>query len=439
MSQIQYICHKADALKGSVIIPGDKSISHRAVMLGAIAQGTTTINGFLQGEDCLATLKAFQAMGVKIKKHVNQRLIIYGVGKHGLSAPNVPIDCGNSGTTIRLLTGLLAGQAFDSQLVGDASLSKRPMERVSKPLTAMGAEIITTNGCSPITVHGGQNLHGVDYKMIVSSAQVKSAILLAGLYAEGDTSITEPNLTRDHTERMLTAFSYPIRKTKNTVTINSEHELIGTDISVPGDISSAAFFMVAASIIPGSDIILKNVGLNSTRTGIIDILLSMGADIEIINKRLCGEEPVADIHVKHAQLEGIDIPTSMVPLAIDEFPVIFVAAAAAKGQTLLHGARELRVKESDRIAVMVKGLQRMGIECQAFDDGVYIEGGILKEGGTINSYGDHRIAMAFTIAASICKHEVTIDHAQSVLTSFPQFQSLATTLGMHVTEVTLDE
>ena len=438
MSQIQYICHKADSLQGSVVIPGDKSISHRAVMLGSIAQGTTIVNGFLQGEDCLATLKAFQAMGVKIEGPVSQRLIIYGVGKHGLSAPKIPIDCGNSGTSIRLLTGLLSGQSFDSQLIGDASLSKRPMERVSKPLTTMGAEIITTNGCPPVTIHGSQTLHGIDFKMPVSSAQVKSAVLLAGLYAEGDTSVTEPNLTRDHTERMLTAFSYPIRKTENTVTINSEHELIGTDIIVPGDISSAAFFMVAASIIPGSDITLKNIGLNPTRTGVIDILLSMGADLQILNKRLCGEEPVADIRVKHAQLEGIDIPTSMVPLAIDEFPVIFVAAATAKGQTLLHGARELRVKESDRIAVMVEGLQRMGIECQAFDDGVYIEGGKLQ-GGEINSYGDHRIAMAFAVAAAICKHEVSIDHAESVKTSFPQFQSLAKAVGMHVTEVSIDE
>lgn len=438
MSQIQFVCHKADALQGSVFVPGDKSISHRAVMFGAIAKGTTTVNGFLQGDDCLATLKAFQAMGVKIEGPVSQRLIIYGVGKHGLTAPNIPIDCGNSGTSIRLLMGLLAGQSFDSQLIGDNSLTKRPMERVSKPLTTMGAEIITTNGCPPITIHGGQKLHGVQYKMPVSSAQVKSAILLAGLYAEGDTSVTEPNLTRDHTERMLTAFSYPIRKTENMITIGSDHELIGTDIIVPGDISSAAFFMVAASIIPGSDITLENIGLNPTRTGVIDILRAMGADLEIINKRLCGEEPVADIRVKYTQLEGIDIPTSLVPLAIDEFPVIFVAAAAAKGQTLLHGARELRVKESDRIAVMVEGLQRMGIECQAFEDGIYIEGGQMH-GVEINSYGDHRIAMAFAVAASICNDEVTISNAESVRTSFPQFQSLAQTVGMHVTEVTLDE
>lgn len=438
MSQSKFICHPSDALTGSVTIPGDKSISHRAIMLSAIAQGTTTINGFLEGEDCLATLKAFQSMGVTIEGPVSQRVIVHGVGKEGLSAPNEPIDCGNSGTTIRLLTGLLAGQTFDSQLVGDDSLSKRPMDRVSKPLTAMGAEILTNNGCPPLHIKGGQTLLGINFKMPVASAQVKSAVLLAGLYAKGDTSVSEPNLTRDHTERMLTAFSYPLRKTENTVTINSDHELIGTDIIVPGDISSAAFFMVAASIIPDSDITIENIGLNSTRTGVIDILKSMGANLEIVNKRLCGEEPVADIRVKHAELEGIDIPASLVPLAIDEFPVIFIAAAAAKGQTLLHGARELRVKESDRIAVMVEGLQRMGIHCQAFEDGVYIEGGKLK-GADINSYGDHRIAMAFVVASAICEHEVTIAQAQSVRTSFPQFQSLATSLGMNIAEVNLDE
>ncbi|WP_367607150.1 3-phosphoshikimate 1-carboxyvinyltransferase [Legionella sp. W05-934-2] len=437
MGRSQFICQKAGALKGSALIPGDKSISHRAIMLGAIAKGTTIINGFLQGEDCLATLKAFQSMGVNIEGPVSQRVIINGVGKDGLVAPKMPIDCGNSGTTIRLLTGLLAGQSFDSTLVGDASLTKRPMERVSKPLTVMGAEIITNNGCPPVTIRGGQKLHGIHYKMPVASAQVKSAILLAGLYAEGETSVSEPTLTRDHTERMLTAFSYPIRKTEHTVTISPDHELIGTDIIVPGDISSAAFFMVAASIIPGSDITLKNIGLNPTRTGVIEILQSMGASLDIINKRLCGEEPVADLRVRYAPLEGVDIPASLVPSAIDEFPAIFVAAAAAKGQTLLHGARELRVKESDRIAVMVEGLQRMGIECQAFEDGVYIEGGKLQ-GGEINSYGDHRIAMAFVVAASICKHEVTIAHAESVRTSFPQFQSIATSLGMHVTEENRD-
>lgn len=341
------------------------------------------------------------------------------------------IDCGNSGTTIRLMSGLLAGQQFDSELTGDKSLQKRPMERISKPLTLMGAKIITCDGRPPIFIEGDQTLTGITYDMPIASAQVKSAILLAGMQAEGETSVLESSITRDHTERMLTTFSYPIQKMDNAVILQGGGTCIATDIIVPGDISSAAFFMVAASIIPGSDLLIRNVGVNPTRTGVIDILLKMGADIKLLNKRLCGEEPVADIAIKYAPLEGIDIPSALVPLAIDEFPIIFIAAACAKGQTLLHGARELRVKESDRIGVMVDGLTRLGIEVQGFEDGVFINGGELR-GGVVHSAHDHRIAMAFSIAGCAAADAVEIQDCKNVQTSFPGFLERAKHLGLHI-------
>lgn len=434
MKLLHFVSSPVPTLQGDITVPGDKSISHRAIILGAIAKGTTTISGFLEGEDCLATLKAFRAMGVAIEGPVAQRVVIHGVGKYGLKKPADVIDCGNSGTTIRLLAGLLAAQSFDSELTGDKSLQKRPMERVSRPLAQMGAEIRTTEGKPPLFISGGRTLHGINYEMPEASAQVKSCLLLAGLYAEGETKVTEPGFTRDHTERMLTTFSYPIQKSENTVLINSESECLGTDIIVPGDISSAAFFIVAATIIPGSDLIIRNVGINPTRTGIIQILARMGANISLNNKRLCGEELVADLNVKYAPLEGIDIPSDLVPLAIDEFPVIFIAAACAKGQTLLHGARELRCKESDRIGAMVEGLQKLGIEAQAFEDGLYINGGELQ-GGEVNSFHDHRIAMAFSIAGAVAKNPVTIKDCANVATSFPTFVKTANQVNLAIKEI----
>lgn len=429
MIKLDYISAPSPAIKGTMTVPGDKSISHRAIMFGAIAEGTTTISGFLDGADCMATLEAFRSMGVKIEGPVDQSLVIHGAGNKGLNAPSRMIDCGNSGTTIRLMSGLLVGQEFDSELTGDKSLLKRPMGRISKPLTLMGAKIITCDGHPPIFIEGGQALTGITYDMPVASAQVKSAILLAGMQAEGETRVIESSVTRDHTERMLTTFSYPIQKMDNAIIINGGGTCIATDIIIPGDISSAAFFIVAASIIPGSDILIRNVGVNPTRTGVLDILLKMGANIKLFNKRLCGEEPVADISVKYAPLEGIDIPSSLVPLAIDEFPIIFIAAACAKGQTLLHGARELRVKESDRIGVMADGLKRLGIEAQTFDDGLFINGGLLQ-GGEVNSAHDHRIAMAFAIAGAVAAEPILIRDCVNIQTSFPGFLETAQNLGL---------
>ncbi len=427
-------CLQSSALQGSIDVPGDKSISHRAVMLGAIAQGTTIINGFLSGEDCLATLNAFRAMGVSIEGPTHRRVVIQGVGKHGLKKPLDTLDCGNSGTTMRLLSGLLAAQNFSSTLTGDASLLKRPMERVARPLRQMGAEMLTSEGKPPLIIHGTNQLQGTVYEMPEASAQVKSCLLLAGMYAHGETTVIETGLTRDHTERMLTTFSYPILKSENAITINANSECHGVSLMVPGDISSAAFFIVAATLIPHSDLWIRNVGINPTRTGILAILKRMGASIEVVNKRLYGEEPVADIHVRSASLEGIEIPSSLVPTAIDEFPIIFIAAACAKGHTLLHGARELRYKESDRIGVMVDGLRSLGIDAQALDDGVHIRGGQFQ-GGCVDSMHDHRIAMSFAIAGALAKEPVTIKHCDAIATSFPSFVSLAQGLGMRIREV----
>ncbi|MDI9818780.1 MULTISPECIES: 3-phosphoshikimate 1-carboxyvinyltransferase [unclassified Legionella] len=434
MNLLHFVSNPVDALQGDITVPGDKSISHRAIILGAIAKGTTTINGFLEGKDCLATLKAFQSMGVAIEGPVAQRVVIHGVGKYGLRAPQDVIDCGNSGTTMRLLAGLLAAQPFDSKLNGDESLQKRPMERVSRPLVQMGAEVTTTEGKPPIHIRGGHPLYGIAYEMPEASAQVKSCLLLAGLYAQGETKIIEPGITRDHTERMLTTFSYPIQKAENTIIINSESECQGTDIIVPGDISSASFFIVAATLIPGSEVMIRNVGINPTRTGILQILTLMGADIGLNNKRLCGEELVADLCVRYAPLEGIDIPSDLVPIAIDEFPVIFIAAACAKGQTLLHGAKELRCKESDRIGAMVEGLQNLGVEAQAFEDGLYINGGTLQ-GGEVNSFNDHRIAMAFAVAGAVAKKPVMIKNCLNVATSFPDFVKTANKINLAIKEI----
>lgn len=428
-----FISKPVVSIKGEITVPGDKSISHRSIIFGSIAKGTTVINGFLDGDDCLATLKAFQAMGVTIEGPDEQQVVIYGVGKNGLKKPEQVIDCGNSGTSIRLLAGLLAAQAFDSQLTGDESLLKRPMLRISKPLTLMGADISTIDGKPPITIKGGKKLHGIDYVMPEASAQVKSCILLAGLYAEGETLITETGVSRDHTELMLKYFSYPIKRSGNTLVINSDHECLATEIYVPGDISSAAFFIVAATIIPGSDVLIRNVGINQTRTGIIHILLEMGAKITLLNQRQVGEEWVADLRVQYAHLKGINISANMVPLAIDEFPVIFIAAACARGQTTLRGASELRFKESDRIAAMVDGLKKLGIQAEALDDGIFIEGGTLQ-GGIVESRDDHRIAMSFAVAGAVASAPVTVRNCANVATSFPLFVETAKQLQLQIEE-----
>ncbi|MFO8949523.1 3-phosphoshikimate 1-carboxyvinyltransferase [Legionella pneumophila serogroup 1] len=430
---LNFISKPVGCLKGEITVPGDKSISHRSIIFGAIAIGTSVIDGFLDGEDCIATLKAFQSMGVRIEGPDKQRVIIHGVGKYGLKQPQNIIDCVNSGTSMRLLAGLLAAQQFDSQLTGDESLLKRPMLRISRPLSQMGAEVTTQDGKPPIVIKGGKKLNGIHYVMPEASAQVKSCLLLAGMYAEGQTKITENAVSRDHTERMLRTFSYPVQIQDGAIVIDRNGECHGTRLNIPGDISSAAFFIVAASITPGSDVLIRNVGINPTRTGIIHILTEMGADIRVLNQRAYGEEPVADLHIRYSQLKGIDIPASMVPLAIDEFPVIFIAAACAQGKTTLHGAKELRLKESDRIGAMVDGLNQLGVHAEGFDDGILIEGGSIQ-GGEVNSRGDHRIAMSFAIAGAVASAPVTIKNCANVATSFPSFVTTANMLHFQIEE-----
>ncbi len=428
-----YHVRPGGALQGTLRVPGDKSISHRAIMLGAIARGVTEISGFLEGEDALATMNAFRAMGVRIDGPEQGRVRVHGVGKNGLKAPGRPLDCGNSGTSMRLLAGLLAGQGFAATLTGDDSLRRRPMGRVAQPLSRMGARIETeAGGLPPLRILPSPPLHGIHYDLPVASAQVKSAVLLAGLYAVGETSVTEPEPTRDHTERMLAAFGYPVAREGATARLRGQGELTATPIEVPADISSAAFFMVGAAIAPGSDLTLTGVGINPTRTGIIDILKLMGADLTLHNERLAGGEPVADIRVRHAPLRGIAVPESLVALAIDEFPALFVAAANAQGRTVVTGAEELRVKESDRIQVMADGLQALGIAAQPTPDGMVIEGGRAYGGGVIESRGDHRIAMSFAMAALRAGAPLTIRECANVATSFPGFAALAARAGLQL-------
>ncbi len=422
------------SLQGEVPVPGDKSISHRSVMLGALAEGVTEIHGFLEGEDPMATLQAFRAMGVRIEGPNQGHVVVHGVGMRGLKPPPRPVYLGNSGTSMRLLAGLLAAQSFDTTLTGDESLSGRPMRRVTEPLAAMGAEIETTEaGTPPLRIRGGRSLKGIEYEMPVASAQVKSALLLAGLYAEGRTCVVEPGPSRDHTERMLQGFGYPVERNGNRVCIEGGGCLRAMRIQVPGDISSAAFFMVGAAIARDSDVLLKNVGINPTRTGVIDILQQMGADIALENERRVGAEPVADIRVRGSELRGIEIPAELVPLAIDEFPALFIAAACAEGETVLTGARELRVKESDRIQVMADGLNELGIDARPTEDGIVIQGGSLQ-GGRVDSHGDHRIAMAFAMAGLRASAPIVIDNCANVRTSFPDFVATAWRLGMNVKE-----
>ncbi|WP_444438133.1 bifunctional prephenate dehydrogenase/3-phosphoshikimate 1-carboxyvinyltransferase [Pseudomonas sp. A6] len=429
-----YLAQPGGRLSGRVRVPGDKSISHRSIMLGSLAEGTTEVEGFLEGEDALATIQAFRDMGVVIEGPHHGRVTVHGVGLHGLKPAPGPIYLGNSGTSMRLLSGLLAAQPFDSTLTGDASLTKRPMNRVAKPLREMGAVIETAaEGRPPLTIKGGQKLTGMHYDMPMASAQVKSCLLLAGLYAAGETSVTEPAPTRDHTERMLRGFGYPVEVEGSTAKVESGHKLSATNIEVPADISSAAFFLVAASIAEGSEIVLEHVGINPTRTGVIDILKLMGADITLENQREVGGEPVADLRVRSAKLKGIDIPEDLVPLAIDEFPVLFVAAANAEGRTVLRGAEELRVKESDRIQVMADGLLALGVKCEPTPDGIIIDGGAYG-GGEVWSHGDHRIAMSFSVASLRASAPIRIHDCANVATSFPNFLGLAAGAGIRVAE-----
>ncbi len=430
--RIDYQVASGGVLKGRLRVAGDKSVSHRSVMLGALAEGITHVSGLLEGEDVLCTLAAFRAMGVMAKGPEQGRLTIQGVGLHGLRPPAQPLDMGNSGTAMRLMAGILAGQAFDSVLVGDESLSKRPMKRVSEPLGQMGARIDTNEGGRPpLRIHGGQKLRGIDYKMPVASAQVKSSLLLAGLYAEGATMVTEPAPTRDHTERMLRGFGYDVRVEGGRVRLQGGGKLTACDIDVPADISSAAFFLVGAAISNGSELLLEHVGINPTRIGVINILQLMGANIAIETARAVGGEPVADLRVRGGMLKGIRIPEDQVPLAIDEFPALFIAAACAQGETVLTGAHELRVKESDRIAVMAAGLKRLGIDANETADGIVIQGGKLS-GGVVHSHGDHRIAMSFAMSALRASGPVTIHDCRNVATSFPDFVELAKRAGLAV-------
>ena len=435
----------AKTFQGKFTVPGDKSVSHRSIMFGAIAEGTTHVTGFLEGEDALATLQAFRDMGVSIEGPKNGEVTIHGVGMHGLKAPKSALYMGNSGTSMRLLSGMLSAQKFDSVMTGDASLSKRPMERIAKPLRLMGAQIQTTGerGTPPVSITGNQNLKGIQYDLPMASAQVKSGILLAGLWAEGETSVTEPEPTRDHTERMLRAFGYDVKTEANRISLQGGGKLVGTNIQVPSDISSAAFFMVGAAITENADVTLEAVGINPTRTGVIEILKQMGADISVENERIAGGEPIADIRIRGTRtLKGIHMPEDQVPLAIDEFPALFIAAACAEGQTILTGAAELRVKESDRIQVMADGLKTMGIDCTPTDDGIIIEGkgktgdwSPIFTGGEIESHHDHRIAMSFSIAGLRNSGEIKIVGTETVATSFPTFTELTSQAGLAI-EVT---
>ncbi|MCL6711171.1 3-phosphoshikimate 1-carboxyvinyltransferase [Pseudomonas sp. R2.Fl] len=424
-----WIASPGQPLRGELTIPGDKSVSHRAVMFAALADGVSQIDGFLEGEDTRATAAIFQKLGVRIETPSPSRRIVHGVGVDGLKAAGSELDCGNAGTGMRLLAGLLAAQPFDSVLVGDESLSRRPMRRITAPLARMGARIDTEEGgLPPLRIHGGQPLHGIDYTLEVASAQVKSAVLLAGLYAQGETIVHEPHPTRDYTERMLAAFGADIEFSPGHARLRGGQRLRATDVVVPADFSSSAFFLVAASIVPGSELRLRAVGLNPRRTGLLTTLRLMGADIREENRAEQGGEPVADLVVRHAPLRGIEVPETLVPDMIDEFPALFVAAACAEGPTVVRGAAELRVKESDRLATMAAGLRTLGLQVDETPDGGTIHPGALQ-GGHIDSHGDHRIAMSFAVAGQRSGGEVRVGDIANVATSFPGFDTLATGAG----------
>lgn len=428
-----WLAGRGTPLHGEVTVPGDKSVSHRAVMLASLAEGRSRIEGFLEGEDTRATARAFAAMGVRMHAPAAGVREVEGVGLHGLSTPRGSIDCGNAGTGMRLLTGLLCGQRFDSELLGDASLSRRPMGRVIDPLRRMGARIDSAEGGRPpLRIHGNSLLQGIDYELPVASAQVKSAVLLAGLYAHGETRVREPTPTRDYTERMLSAFGWPLAMKPGEVALNGGHRLIGRQVEVPADFSSAAFFLVAASLVPGSDLLLRRVGVNPRRTGLLHALRAMGADIEVLPVGEQGGEAVADLRVRHARLRGVDVDPAWVPDMIDEFPILFAAAALAEGTTGVRGAAELRVKESDRIAGMAAALRRLGANLIEYPDGADILGGRLH-GGEVDSLGDHRLAMALAVAAQCAHDEIRIADCANVDTSFPGFVRMAADVGFGLT------
>jgi 3-phosphoshikimate 1-carboxyvinyltransferase len=432
-----YLARPARLIHGSLRVPGDKSISHRALMLGAIADGSTEISGFLASEDCLATLAALRSLGVSIERPAETDVRVTGAGRAGLRAPAAALDMGNAGTAMRLSMGLLSGQSFDSTLIGDSSLMRRPMERVAQPLRSMGAHIDTREGRPPVQIHGGSRLQAIDYRMPIASAQVKSALLLAALYAEGTSRITEPAPTRDHTERMLQGFGVTVNRDGGGISLAGGARLTATSVGVPGDFSSAAFFIVAGCLAAARGVIIRGVGVNETRTGLLDMLSLMGADIRLEPCEEAGPEPIADIHVRASALRGIRVPEHLVPLSIDEFPVFFIAAAAASGETLVTGASELRVKESDRLAVMAAGLSTLGVECELLPDGIRIQGGGMASGmggGRIDSHGDHRIAMAFAIASLVARDTIEIDDVANVATSFPGFPALARQAGLDLVE-----
>jgi 3-phosphoshikimate 1-carboxyvinyltransferase len=428
----------ARSVSGAMEVPGDKSISHRALMLSGIAEGTSEVSGFLASEDCLASLAAMRALGVSIDRPSPTQVVIHGAGLRGLRDAGFALDMGNAGTAIRLFTGLLSAQAFDSRLIGDASLMKRPMERVARPLREMGADVRTRSGTPPVDISGGRGLRGIEYRMPVASAQVKSAILLAALYADCATTVIAPAVNRDHSERMLESCGVRIDTDGLRTTLHPPQRLSNQRLNVPGDFSSAAFFIVAGLLGAGpGGLLIQNVGLNPTRTGLLDVLRSMGGDIEVQNPRQSGAEPVADLLVRASALHGVAMPAALVPLAIDELPVLFVAAACASGETLVTGAEELRVKESDRIAAMSAGLKSLGVEHSVLPDGMRIEGrgeGPAFAGGEIDSCGDHRIAMSFAVASLRAAAAISILDVANVATSFPGFVGLARSVGLDVRE-----
>jgi 3-phosphoshikimate 1-carboxyvinyltransferase len=432
-AQASWIAGPGGRVAGGIRVPGDKSISHRAVMLAAIADGASGIHGFLDGEDCRATITAFEAMGVRIDRPGPGSLVVHGTGMRGLRAPAAALDLGNSGTAMRLLAGILCAQPFDSILVGDASLMRRPMERVAAPLRRMGADVRTRDGRPPVAIAGGRSLRGAVHTLDVASAQVKSAILLAGLYARGRTSVTEPRPSRDHTERMLRAFGVAIERDGATVALEGPAALSATRVDVPGDFSSAAFFVVAALVAGAAPILIRDVGVNPARIGLLEALRLMGGDIRLQAAADKGGEPVADLEVRPSRLRGIEVPHELVASMIDEFPVLFAAAALAEGETLVTGAAELRVKESDRIAVMAAGLAALGVEVAALPDGIRIRGGPVR-GGVVETRGDHRVAMAFAVLAARAAGPVVIRDVQNVATSFPGFAATARAAGLTLAE-----
>jgi 3-phosphoshikimate 1-carboxyvinyltransferase len=436
-----FVAHPVMRIFGTMRVPGDKSISHRALMLSGIAEGMSEVRDFLASEDCLATMGAMRALGVRIEQPSDTHVLVHGVGLHGLRDAGRTLDMGNAGTAMRLFTGLLAAQKFDSRLVGDASLMKRPMERVAKPLREMGADVRTANGTPPVDIGGGRHLHGIGYRMPMSSAQVKSAILLAALYADAATTVSAPAISRDHSERMLKVCGVRVESDGLHTTLHPPQRLLNQKLSVPGDFSSAAFFIVAGCLGAAQEgLLIQGVGMNPTRTGLLDILRSMGAAIEILNARDSGGEPVADLRVHASRLRGVTVPVESVPLTIDELPVLFIAAACAQGVTWVSGAEELRVKESDRIAAMSAGFTALGVAHTVLPDGMRIEGrseGPAFSGGTVDSCGDHRIAMSFSIASLRAAEAIEIKDVANVATSFPGFVPLARSVGLAIRESAL--